>query len=253
MKPNVVAIVPAAGRGARTQLGPKAFLKIDGVDLVTHAVQTLSPLVNRVLVALPPDCLDQADPLLAQLAEIIPGRSSRHSTVGTLLEECREEFVIILDVSRPFASADLLRRVLEGVRHAGAAATVWEQHNPVARFADGYLIEALPFESVRQVQTPLAIRRSILNEAYQIAAERQLETASTYELVLMTGAPILAIPGEQSNIKITTAFDWQVASSVVWPDLKRSLELGGANNDQVESAVWNKLAKPMSSPIRVRQ
>jgi|AGTN01.2.fsa_nt_gi 4-diphosphocytidyl-2-methyl-D-erithritol synthase len=166
VKPNVVAIVPAAGLGVRAQLGPKAFLKIDGVDLVTHVVRTLSPLVSRVLVALPPDCLDQAGPLLTKLAEVIPGRRSRHATVGALLEQCREEFVIIQDVSRPFASANLIERILDGVWHAGAAATVLEQNNPVARYVDGYLVEALPRESVRQVQTPLAFKRSILNEAY---------------------------------------------------------------------------------------
>ena len=60
---TIVAIVPAAGSGERLAAGvPKAFYQLEGQTLVERAVAGLleSGVVDRVVVAVPADRIDEA-------------------------------------------------------------------------------------------------------------------------------------------------------------------------------------------------
>lgn len=211
---DAVAIVPAAGFGERLGLGPKAFLRIHGEELITRVVLTLRQCVSRILVALPPSHLDEAPYVVTQHAELYPGERTRHQTILSLLKECHESIVLIQDVSRPFASASLIQRVLAGARKAGAAAAFGKTNMPAATCADGYLVEAFPIREIVQPQPPLAFKREVLERAYEMAQDQGIETQATFELVLRTGIPVLAIEGEELNVKITTPLDWEIARMV---------------------------------------
>ena len=213
---SVVAIIPAAGLGDRLGLGPKAFLRINGKTLISQVAEILHPCVNRLLIALPDAYMNMVESHLSEIAEIHPGSNSRHATIESMLSLCREDFVVIHDLSRPFASRDLVRRVIDAAQKEGAAITCSELSNPVSRCSRGYVVEAMPQADLRQCQTPLAFKREILESAYQIAKMRKIETPTTYELVLMLGVPVVGVEGEESNLKITTHFEWEVANSLDW-------------------------------------
>lgn len=213
---SVVAIVPAAGLGDRLGMGPKAFLKIGGKTLISHVAEILRPCVNRLIIALPDACMGMAEAHLSEIAEIYPGSKSRHTTIESMLPLCREDIVVVHDLSRPFASRDLLRRVIDAAQKEGAAVTCSELRNPVSRCAHGYVVDALPATDLRQCQTPLAFGREILESAYQMARSREIETPTTYELMLMLGVPVVAVEGEESNIKVATHFEWEVANALDW-------------------------------------
>jgi 2-C-methyl-D-erythritol 4-phosphate cytidylyltransferase len=78
------------------------------------------------------------------------------------------------------------------------------------------VVDALPTADLRQCQTPLAFSREILERAYQMARARKIETPTTYELVLMLGVPVVAVAGEESNVKVATRFEWEVANALDW-------------------------------------
>src|SRR4030095_13947612 len=211
---DAVAIVPAAGYGERLGLGPQAFLRIHGQELITRVVLTLRQCVSRILVALPPSHLDLAPPFVTKNAELHPGEPTRHQTILSLLKQCDESFVLIQDVSRPFASASLVRRVLAGARMAGAAAAFGKTMTVASKCADGYLVEALPSREIVQPQPPLAFKREVLEKAYAVALEEGIETQATVELVLHSGIQVLAVEGEELNVKISTPLDWEIAKMV---------------------------------------
>lgn len=210
----MAAIIPAAGGGDRLGLGPKAFLEINGEELVARVVKTVAPCVKRVLVALPESYLDRTPAVVGRLAEVYPGRQTRHQTVLSLLERCREEFVLVHDISRPFASRQLFMRVIAAAVEHGAAVTFLKSQVPAARIVDGRVAEALRSTEIHQTQMPLAFRREILVKSYAWAAGKGIETQSTFELVFAAGFPVQPVEGEEFNVKVATALDWAVAQMV---------------------------------------
>ena len=92
---GTVAVVPAAGSGERLAAGvPKAFFQLDGRTLVERAVDGLlhSGVVDRVVVAVPPDRTDRAKLILGNSATVVAGGANRGDSVARALaavERCR--------------------------------------------------------------------------------------------------------------------------------------------------------------------
>ena len=214
-----VGLVLAAGFGTRLGLGPKAFLKLGEGNLVHLVVNTLTSCVGRILVGVPHDYLDKARSELAGLAEVYPGGASRQATVFSLFQKCTEQIILIHDVSRPFASRDLVYKVIDGARRHGAAAPFIPTPIPVANYQDGFVTASIPISEVMLPQAPQAFHHEILERAYQNALKNGVEEQTTLELVLRLGIKVLAVPGEELNIKITTPLDWEIANKVIVPSI----------------------------------
>ena len=85
---GTVAVVPAAGSGERLAAGvPKAFFQLDGRTLVERAVDGLlhSGVVDRVVVAVPPDRTDRAKLILGNSATVVAGGANRGDSVARAL------------------------------------------------------------------------------------------------------------------------------------------------------------------------
>ena len=225
MTRDVVGLVPAAGLGRRLGLGPKAFLKLGGDSLIGRIINILNGCVSRILVGVPTDYLDKARDELAGLAEIYPGGATRQATIFSLLQQCTEQIILIHDASCPFASGKLAARVIDIAKKDGAAVPFISTSSPVARYQAGVVNTSLPRAEIGLSQTPQAFHRELLERAYQNSFESKVETQSTWELVLRTGARITTVLGEPWNIKITTPLDWEIANKVIAPALD-SNELG---------------------------
>lgn len=216
---DTVGLVLAAGFGTRLGLGPKAFLNLAGSNLVQRVVNTLTGCVGRILVGVPHDYLDRACSELAGLAEVYPGGASRQATVFSLFQKCSEQIVLIHDATRPFASRDLVFKVIDGARRYSAAAAFIPISIPVARYQDGFVTASIPRAEVMLPQAPQAFHREILERAYQNALNTGVEDQTTLELVLRLGIKVLAVPGDEMNIKITTLLDWEIANRVIAPSI----------------------------------
>lgn len=225
-KDRCAGLVLAAGQGTRLGLGPKAFLKLGDMTLVERIIRTLTTVVDRILVGVPPEKLEEAKHELSGLAEIYPGGTSRASTAQILLQQCTEEFVLIQDAVNPFASAELCRSALKGAARYGAAVTVGSIHLPVGVCEGTFLLKILPRSGMVTVQTPHGYRRKILEEVFQrVAWIGDIESIPGAVLTVLP--QIAVIPNEMTNIKITTPFDWEVAERVVAPlfDYKKNISI----------------------------
>lgn len=212
-----VALIPAGGQGERLGLGAKAFLELDGRTLLEIVTQKLQPHVSRIMVAVPVEDVDRARRLLPDAVQIISGGATRQATVETLVAATTEPLILIHDVTRPFASSALIRRVLEAAAEHGAAATMVHPPVPVGRVKHGCVLESLDRSDVMLPQGPQAFRRHVLEHAIQSGRRQGLERQTTWQLVEMVGTQIVVVEGEETNIKITTAMDWEVARLVLWP------------------------------------
>jgi 2-C-methyl-D-erythritol 4-phosphate cytidylyltransferase len=224
---DVAALVPAAGLGKRLGLGPKAFLNLGGSNLLYKVVNTLTSCVGRIFVGVPHDYVDKAHSELADLAEVYPGGASRQDTIFSLFQKCTEQIIVIHDVVRPFASRELVFKVIDGARRHGVAAPFVPTLIPAARYQNGFVTESVPASEAMLPQAPQAFHREILERAYQDALKNGIEEQTTLELVLRLGMKVLAVPGEELNIKITNPLDWEIANKVILPVIEPGETKGG--------------------------
>ncbi|HEX4700487.1 MAG TPA: 2-C-methyl-D-erythritol 4-phosphate cytidylyltransferase, partial [Pseudonocardiaceae bacterium] len=159
---SVVALLPLAGRVDRLA----ADACVDGVPLVVHAVRRLveSGSVGLVVVVAPESDVDDA--LVGMLTEaglladgtvrIMTG--STVSVAASVLATAPDVRVVLVhDPLRPFAPADLVRRVVDAVVAGGAPVVpVLPCSDTVKRVDDDATVIDTPDRAgLRVVQTPL--------------------------------------------------------------------------------------------------
>lgn len=207
---RVSALLPAAGIGSRLGLGDKAFLELAGKPLLCWVAEKAGKVADEVIVAVPPERLSEARDWLPDCT-LIAGGPSRHASVDRLAHAAAGDLLLIHDVARPFASIALMQAVLDAAGRIGCAGAMLDPEVPVARLRDGRVVEALPRYEAAVFQAPQAFARELLLRLLRDAAEAGWEPQSTLQLAVQAGLPVAAVPGEKSNIKITTADDWRLA------------------------------------------
>lgn len=213
---DVLALVPAAGRGERLGLGtPKAFVRVGGHTLLEHAVRGLRRAgVHRIVVAVGPEELDTARRLLGDLAEVTVGGADRVASVAAALDHGLAAgpapVVLVHDAARAFAPDEVVHRVVAAVR-AGAAAVV-----PVLPVADtvravddaGRPGAVVDRSRLRIVQTPQGFRTEVLQRAHRAATADATDDAGLVERI---GGTVEFVDGDRRAHKITTAADLKEA------------------------------------------
>lgn len=217
--PRVAALVPAAGRGERLGSGtPKALRLLGGVPLLVHAVAALAGarLVDVVVVAAPADEVDAVRGLLGRSVRVVAGGSTRADSVRVALAilEPAIEAVVVHDAARPLAPSGLVDEVAAAVL-AGAPAVV-----PAVPVIDtikrvdarGQVVETVPREELRAVQTPQGFRRSVLDRAHRVRMAGVTDDAGLVEAL---GVPVLVVPGAEEAFKVTRPADLLLAEAVL--------------------------------------
>lgn len=223
---DVVALVPAAGRSARFGSGSKPFLQLGDRTLLRMTVVVVAGYACRVLVGVNADEMAKADEEVGDLAEIHPGGPLREDTIFGLFERTSEPIVLIHDPVHPFVRGALLERTINEARTTGAAMAVAPVQLPAVRVSNGILTGRLPRDQTYLPRSPQVYRREILTAAYSYATQHHIDDESPWELLLRMKTPVVAVPSEETNIKITTLFDWEMAKKLF---AASSLASGGAH------------------------
>lgn len=215
------AIVPAAGSGERLGAGiPKAFVRVDGRELLWHAVDRLRRAgVESVVVSVSADRLDHARALVGGAATVVVGGADRTASVAAGLRAVPPgaDVVVVHDAARAFAPVGLIERVIVAVR-AGADAVV-----PVLPVVDtvrgwdagGALAGTVDRNTLRIVQTPQGFRPDVLRRAHAQAAARGASATDDAGLAEAIGVRVTPVDGDRDAFKITTREDLAVAERLI--------------------------------------
>ena len=216
---ETVAVVPAAGAGARLGAGtPKAFVDLAGLTMLERAVDGLlaSGVIDRVVVAVPAERVETTARLLDGRADVVAGGSERHESVRLALTAVGEpDFVVVHDAARPLTPPEQIQRVVAAL-HDGLRAVI-----PVlpvvdtikAVDANGAVLGTPERAGLRAVQTPQGFETDLLRRAYQRAGG----SAPTDDAALVEnlGTPVHTVPGDPLAFKVTTALDLRLARAVL--------------------------------------
>lgn len=212
-------LVAAAGQGQRLGLGPKAFLRLGEKSLLRWVVEVGSRCIRRVIVAVPERHIDEARRDLEDFpaAQILAGGATRQDSYRLMLEACETPYVVIRDVARPLASADLIRRVATAAREHGVAGAFDTFDTPIGIGADARVVGCVPRSEVRVPSNPQGYATEPLRRAVQSATDHGLQTQTLWELMLREGRDVHVVEGEAGNHKITTERDWAIMRQVTFP------------------------------------
>jgi 2-C-methyl-D-erythritol 4-phosphate cytidylyltransferase len=211
------AIVVAGGDGSRLGADrPKAFVGLGGRPLLGHSIDLLEdhPAVDRIVLVVPAEWEEPATLLADELAAgkvvaAVPGGETRALSVAAGLDVVADdaEAILVHDAARPFATAELIDRLLEALAtHAGAVPAV-AVTDTVKRVKGGRVAETLDRSELRAVQTPQAFRAEALRRAYAAPAGALRDATDCASLVEAVGLDVAVVPGEGGNMKITSPED----------------------------------------------
>lgn len=132
--------------------------------------------------------------------------------------------VLIHDAARPFASADLVRRLLVSARTHGAVIPVLEPVDAVKQLAPGEarISRTLDRSILRAAQTPQVFALEEIRRLHEAADRSGHDAPDDAALCEEAGIAVQTIPGERWAFKITHPEDlalaeWLVATGRVRP------------------------------------
>ena len=217
---TIVAIVPAAGSGERLAAGvPKAFYQLEGQTLVERAVAGLleSGVVDRVVVAVPADRIDEAKSVLGDRAIVVAGGADRTESVNLALAALAgdPEFVLVHDAARALTPPALVARVVDALRAGnGAVVPALPLSDTIkAVDANGVVLGTPERAGLRAVQTPQGFATDVLLRAYRRAGTADFTDDAS--LVEHLGGQVQVVDGDPLAFKITTQLDLLLAQAIV--------------------------------------
>jgi 2-C-methyl-D-erythritol 4-phosphate cytidylyltransferase len=217
---NVGAIIPAAGSGTRMGGARKAFLEIGGKTLLQHCLDAFLSIdeITQIVVALPSEEVRaSSNGQQRGRVRLVAGGAHRADSVRAALNHLSPEVdvVVIHDAARPLLTVRMIRAVLDYAARGESATIAVPVVDTLHRVdADHRIIETPNRTQFWRAQTPQAFPRSTLIQAY---ARVTNASAATDEagLVARAGFPVRIIPGDASNLKITTPDDVVIAEAAL--------------------------------------
>ena len=248
---RVHAILLAGGSGDRFGAEmPKQFVRLAGEPILLRSLRAVVEAgVDRLVVVSHPDWVAETEALLANEPLPIPatvvagGRTRNESTRNGLdsLAAADDDVVVVHDAVRPLVPVDVVRRAIAPVAagDADSTDTVIASADTLVIVDERDVVEIPERSRYRRGQTPQVFRAAVLASAYAAAeAAGDLSATDDCSLVLryVPGARVLAVAGDEVNLKITTRIDLVMADRMLQMRAVRPTEDDIAGNASMAGA-----------------
>lgn len=215
------ALIAAGGNGTRMQSQvPKQFLLLSGKPVLMRTIEKFieADLQIQIILVLPETEIPEWKKLCASFSfsvshQIVAGGASRFQSVKNGLGKIDDEnsIVAIHDGVRPLASVELIKRCFAEAEKSGNAVPVTPLKESL-RKKETENSAAVDRNNFLAVQTPQCFKAGEIKRAYSAAKNDSFtDDASVCE---NAGMKIHLIEGEETNIKITTPFDLEIAELI---------------------------------------
>lgn len=212
-------VIVAGGRGVRVGTDiPKQFLPLAEKPMLMHTIEKFYDFDNniQIVVVLHQDYFNYWRELCEEYrfdvtCRLVEGGDTRFESVKNGLSVVADETIVAIhDAARPFVTEKLIAQCFHYAQEAqcGVIPVVDEKNSLRQVIGDKH--KPLDREQVKIVQTPQVFPAQIIKKAYEVAYDSQFTDDAT--VAEANGVSIKLIDGEESNIKITTLTDLNIAS-----------------------------------------
>lgn len=214
------ALIVAAGRGERLQGDlPKQYRPLAGQPILRRAVEAFlcHPGIDTVSVVIDPGHLRHYGAAVSDLslAPPVAGGGTRQDSVRLGLESLglsspAPDAVLIHDAARPLVSRALIDRVIAALARSPGVLPGVPVVDSLRRLVDGRLAEEVDRVGVVRAQTPQGFSFAAILDAHRrLRGQGFTDDAA---LARAAGLEVVAVAGEEANLKITLPEDLEVAA-----------------------------------------
>jgi 2-C-methyl-D-erythritol 4-phosphate cytidylyltransferase len=228
----VWVIIPAAGQGKRMGAGTnKVLLPLKDRPVLAWTLAAMNQADGVTGVVLVGQAQDR-DPFLRVLrdypvqkpVQFVIGGATRQESVGAglawLVEQGWGGGVLVHDGARCLVTPDLLHRCAQALDREAAlvAAIPVKDTIKIAKPLSGsrWQVDSTPDRALLwAAQTPQGSQLSCLADAHAQARHYGWDLTDDVALLEKIGIPVTIIPGEETNIKLTTPSDLLLAEKIL--------------------------------------
>jgi 2-C-methyl-D-erythritol 4-phosphate cytidylyltransferase len=218
------AIIVAAGNSRRMGFD-KLLAPLGERSVLAHTLAAFekSECIDAIILVGREDRLHEIKEALRtekfpKVRKIVAGGAERQDSVRAGMAQLRPatKLVAVHDAARPLITPEEITRVVSAAQKAGAAALGEPVSDTLKRVDDELLISgSVKREKLYAVQTPQVFMRTLLEEAYAAVAEKNLIVTDETSAVELLGKPVMIVPSEDFNFKITWPRDLPLAEFVL--------------------------------------
>ncbi|MDE2134189.1 MAG: bifunctional 2-C-methyl-D-erythritol 4-phosphate cytidylyltransferase/2-C-methyl-D-erythritol 2,4-cyclodiphosphate synthase [Alphaproteobacteria bacterium] len=218
--PTTAILIVAAGKGERAGgQAPKQYVPLLGLPMLRRSVEAFCHRPGALVqVMIGPGQEARYQTAVSGLKLLPPaiGGATRQDSVRRGLEalaEAAPDFVLIHDAARPLVSSRLIDGVIAALQAgADAAIPLLTVADTLRRLDNGKWI-TVPRDGLLRAQTPQGFRFGKILKAHRDHAAH--DVTDDMALAELAGLKIVAVPGEETNMKVTTAEDFAVAEGLL--------------------------------------
>lgn len=227
----VFGVIVAGGVGARMGADmPKQFLDLAGRPIIMHTLSAFlkSRDLEQIYMGVHPEWMNYMEELVSRYVSgkdqkrvhLVPGGSERNDTIMNVIEQIEADFgteephyIVTQDGVRPFVTQRLIRDHVHAVVRYDAVDTAIPAVDTIIVSKDGEIIADIPDRKyLYQSQTPQSFRMDMLKRLYmELTPEEKKILTDACKICTVRDVPVHIVAGEVSNMKITTAADYEIA------------------------------------------
>jgi 2-C-methyl-D-erythritol 4-phosphate cytidylyltransferase len=222
----VYLLIPAAGSGKRMGADRnKLLLKVRSKTLIAWtllAAEAASAISWIGIMSQPHDWEDfkaiLADLKLTKPVEFIPGGATRQESVYNGLQALPEnaEQVLIHDGARCLATPDLFNACAAAILHCPGLIAAIPVKDTIKVVGESGIIQSTPSrEQLWAAQTPQGFDVKLLKECHADGVRQGWEVTDDAALFEKCGLEVRIVPGEETNLKVTTPQDLAIAEFIL--------------------------------------
>ncbi|MEM1279708.1 MAG: 2-C-methyl-D-erythritol 4-phosphate cytidylyltransferase [Cyanobacteria bacterium P01_H01_bin.152] len=219
-------LIPAAGVGRRMGSDRnKLLLALKGQPILAWTLQAAAASQSIEWLGLICQAVDKPDLLaildslkLTKPVILVPGGSSRQESVYNGLQALppTAEQVLIHDGARCLATPALFDRCAAALQTCSGLIAAIPVKDTIKIVNDHGMIEATPDRSrLWAAQTPQGFHVAPLKAAHDQGKAQNWAVTDDAALFEKVGLPVKIVPGEETNLKVTTPEDLQIAEKVL--------------------------------------
>lgn len=220
-----VGLVLAAGgsgsRFAATGL-PKQFRPLAGRPLFLWSLAAFRGQVGAAVIVSPAPLQALVQDLVGCERHpfpvtVVAGGDSRLGSVGrglmALGDAC--DRVLVHDAARPLVGPEPITACIRALDAVPAAVVAIPCAHTVKRVADGQVAETVPRDDLWLAQTPQGLHRALATAAFAQAEAEGWHCSDDVSVMERAGHAVSVVPGQATNLKVTTADDWPLAEAIL--------------------------------------
>lgn len=218
------------GVGARVAAGrPKQFISVNGIPILVYSLVAADGVdaITQIVLNYPEGWREDVEKIVTDYAiktpitYVSPGRT-RHESVGLMLPHLENNHVVIHESARPLVSAADFEQIIAhehpDVSFMLEIPFTVAPVDPETQKVTG----SLNRDTLRNVQLPQKFSRDTLVAAHEYAAREGVVFTEDATLCAVAGFDVRFLDGKDSNFKVTTPVDVQLAGYL----------LGNEGNDE---------------------